>query len=208
MKELEFDRDNFGRDPFGYSAQAFYQFGVVQALYGLPVDLDSPPKKEDLKNPILWLAHAEALTQAAITLIKTEPDFENMPFEVRAICDSQYCAVALMLIGYSLEISLKAMMIMKNGVDGYIQIEKKHRHHRLHDLSYFVPDLNKKDKAILRLLTHFVYWAGRYPDPGSGREDDATEIFDLSQKHEITGSDLLRLSARVMQYTKQIMSRN
>ncbi|TQO96790.1 hypothetical protein FLM11_17295 [Vibrio cholerae] len=205
LKELEYSRENFGVDPFGYSAQAFYQFGVVKALHGIPVNFDAAPTSEDLKNPILWLAHAEALTQAAITLIKTEPKFENMPFEIRAICDSQYCAVTLMLIGYSLEISLKSMMIMSHGISGYIEIEKKHRHHRLHELSQFIPTLNRKEKAILRLLTHFVYWAGRYPDPGSGREDDATEIFELSETYRITGSDLLRLSAKVMQYTKQVV---
>ncbi|MFQ2026623.1 hypothetical protein ACK355_16020, partial [Aeromonas veronii] len=72
-----------------------------------------------MKNPILWISQAEALTQAAVTIIKSEPGFENMPIQFRGICDSQFCAIGLMLVGYSLEVALKAMMVIKYGTDGY-----------------------------------------------------------------------------------------
>ncbi|TRN52305.1 hypothetical protein DT385_26430, partial [Pseudomonas syringae] len=119
-----------------------------------------------LKNPILWLTQAQAMSDAAFAVLSTEQSFQNMPAPVRGICESQYCAIVLMLVGYSLEISLKAMLIVQKGITGYTEIENKIRHHRLEDLASFIPELTKKDKAILRGLTHFVSWAGRYPDPG------------------------------------------
>ena len=95
-----------------------------------------------------------------------------------------------MLVGYSLEIALKGMLLLEMDVDKYKEAESKRKHHRLHDLSFFIPDLSTKDKAILRGLTYFVYWSGRYPDPGSGKEREADEIFKLSEKHQISAKDL------------------
>lgn len=158
-----------------------------------------------MKNPILWISQAEALTQAAVTIIKSEPGFENIPIHFRGICDSQFCAIGLMLVGYSLEVALKAMMVIKHGTDGYKEIEKKNRHHRLHVLAELVPDLTNKDKAILRGITHFVYWAGRYPDPGSGREDDASEIFLIAEENEITAKDIFDTASKIMSYTVNIV---
>ena len=135
-----------------------------------------------------------------------EPDLSALPQPINSVCHSQYFAVGLMLVGYSLECCLKAMLIMKNGIQGYTDVEKKHKHHRLEQLAEFVPDLNIKDKAILKALTHFVYWAGRYPDPGSGRESDAEDIFSLSEKHEISANDLFKLTARIMRYSQEVSS--
>lgn len=203
-KYLEPNRKGFECDPFGYSALARHKWGMARTVAGFPVDISKPATTEELKNPLLWLCQARALSDAALIVIKNEPDFKDMPQLVRSVCDSQYCAVGLMLVGYSLEICLKAMMIMKNGIESYIEIEKKHRHHRLHDLAKFVPDLNDKDKAILTMLTHFVYWAGRYPDPGFGKENDAEEIFTLSEKFKISAKDLFVLSSRIMGEAKKI----
>ncbi|BEE18157.1 hypothetical protein VAWG006_24100 [Aeromonas enteropelogenes] len=164
-----------------------------------------PPTNEILKNPILWISQAEALTQAAVTIIKSEPKFENMPIHFRGICDSQFCAIGLMLIGYSLEVTLKAMMVINHGIDGYKAIEKKNRHHRLHVLADVVPGLTDKDKAILQGITHFVYWAGRYPDPGSGREDDASEIFSIAEENEITAKDVFYVASKIMAYTINVV---
>lgn len=105
-----------------------------------------------------------------------------------------------MLVGYSLEISLKAMIIMKCGLDDFIQREKKLRHHRLESLADFIPGLSKKDRAILRGLTHFVYWAGRYPDPGLKDVDKLEEIYDLAEGYEVTAKELFHLAGRVMGY--------
>ncbi|WNF47915.1 hypothetical protein RHP75_05640 [Pseudomonas sp. SG20056] len=206
-KYLDPDRTGFSKDPFGYSALARHKWGVASSLAGFPVDISKPATSDELKNPVLWMSQAHALTQAAIAVIKADQKFELMPPNIRGVCDSQYCAVGLMLVGYSLEICLKSMIIAKHGVDGYTKLEKKTRHHRLHELASFIPDLSDKELAILKGLTHFVYWAGRYPDPGSGREDDAEEIFDISERNEISAHDLFKLSARVMGYAQEVIAR-
>jgi len=97
-----------------------------------------------------------------------------------------------MLVGYSLEVCLKAMILLRLGVDEFTKQEKSHFHHNLEELSNFIPNLSEKDKAILNGLSHFVVWAGRYPDPGSKRVGNAVDVFDISEKYEITGKDLFR----------------
>jgi len=194
MTHLQPNRGDFESDPFGYCASARNKWGLAS----------KPATSEDLKSPILWMSQAHALTEAAITVIRRKPDFSEIPESIRSACDSQYCAVAQLLVGYSLEISLKGMLIMKMGFSDYSSTEKLHTHHRLEDLADFVPDLSVKDKAILRILTSFVTWAGRYPDPGGGKEDKLEEIFSLSEKHEITASELFGLAARVMGHTKEV----
>lgn len=113
---------------------------------------------------------------------------------------AQYCAAALMLVGYSLEICLKSMVIIREGVEGFTKIEKMH-HHRLHDLAAFIPGLSSRDTAVLRALTHLVSWAGRYPDPGSGKAQQVEDVFNLGEKHRLTARDVFDVAARVMQYT-------
>jgi hypothetical protein len=109
-----------------------------------------------------------------------------------------------MLVGYSLEICLKAMLILTKGVEAYTSSEKRYLHHRLEELAEFIPDLDAKDKAILRVLTQFTTWAGRYPDPGSGREDNAEAIFALSERHQVAARDLFALAARVMNHSQKL----
>jgi hypothetical protein len=203
-KYLKPNREDFGNDPFGYSALARHKLAIASTFAGFSVDISKPATSEELKNPLLWISQAHALSEAAIAVIEKEQEFEVMPYSVRSVCDSQYCAVGLMLVGYSLEICLKSMIIIKEGIEGYKNIEKTTRHHRLHELAKYVPDLTKKEIAILRGLTHFVYWAGRYPDPGSGKEDDAEEIFDIAEKYQITASDLFKLSSRIMHHAQVV----
>ena len=64
--------------------------------------------------------------------------------------------------------------------------------------------LSAKDKAILKALSHFVRWAGRYPDPGFGKQSHAEEIFALSEGFQISAKDLFGLAARIMQITLSI----
>ena len=202
------DRKGFESDPFGYSALAWHKWGMAQTIAGFPVNVAQPPTSKDLKSPILWLTQAHAMSEAACIVIQNEPDLTHLPILVKGVCDSQYCAVGLMLVGYSLEICLKAMLIMKKGVDIYTTEEKQHKHHRLERLAEFVPDLSVKDKAILQTLTYFVTWAGRYPDPGLGREAESEQIFSLSERHQVAAKDLFQLSARVMAYSRQVANRN
>ncbi|MFZ2630765.1 MAG: hypothetical protein WA081_03810 [Desulfosalsimonadaceae bacterium] len=199
------NRAKFKQDPFGYSASAWLKWAVIQNVSGLSIDPERPPNSEDLKSPVLWLSHARAMSEAGVVVLKSEPALDQMPDLLKGVCDSQYCAVGLMLVGFSLEICLKAMLIIRLGITTFVQEERKHRHHRLEELAEFVPNLSLKDKAILRMLTHFVVWAGRYPDPGSGRENKAEEIFNVAEQFEISADDLFDLSVRVMGHTKQVV---
>lgn len=199
------NRDGFGNDPFGYSALAWHKWGMAQTLAGYSVDITKPPTKEDLKSPVLWLSQAHALSEAARVVIQNTPNLDHLPIYVKGVCDCQYCAVGLMLVGYSLEICLKAMLIMNKGTQLYIDEEKNYKHHNLEKLGEFIPDLNRKERAILRVLSHFVLWAGRYPDPGSGREENTEEIFVISEKYKISAKELFELSVRIMGYSQRIV---
>src|SRR5881394_1169613 len=196
--------DGFASDPFGYSALAWQKWIMVQVIAGFDLDPSKPPTSADLKSPVLWLTQAHAMSEAAMAVIKTAPNLESMPQDMRGVCHCQYHAVALMLVGYSLEICLKAMLIIKKGIGTYAAEEKKHHHHRLDTLAEFIPELSEREKAILKVLTHFVTWAGRYPDPGSGREAHSEEIFTLSEQHQIAAKDLFAVATRVMQHAKHV----
>lgn len=204
---IEPDRKAFAADPIGYSGLAWHKWETAKLVAGVIEQPNESPTKEDLKSPILWLSQAHALTEAARVLIQTQPTWEAMPQMVRGMCDCQYCAVALMLVGYSLETCLKAMLIIKHGVDEYISREKTFHHHHLEELASFLPNVSEKDKAILKALTHFTVWAGRYPDPGSNRTGEATETSSLSEKHEIAGRDLFDLAARVMKHVQSLVAK-
>jgi hypothetical protein len=163
------------------------------------------PTPADLKNPVIWMTQAHALSEAATVLVKSSPSFESMPVLARGICDGQFCAVALMLVGYSLEVCLKAMELMRRGVDEYAANERELRHHDLRRLAHFVPDLSEKDMAVLEGLTHFVVWAGRYPDPGGGREEHRERVFALAERHQIAGRDLFGTATRVMAHASVVV---
>ena len=194
------DRELFNSDPAGYSRSAWMRWAMIASSHGGDLDPSRPPSSSDLKQPILWLAQAEALTQAASALIGHQPTFDSMPKEVRGICDSQYCATALMLVGYSLEVCLKAMIILRLGREAYESEENAHMHHRLHKLADFMGHLSRKDKAVLEVLSHFVAWAGRYPDPGVKFIMKHEQIFELSEAHSITAHDIFDVASRVMRH--------
>lgn len=197
-------KDGFALDPFGYGALAWHKWAMAQTLAGYSIDLEAGPTSEDLKSPVLWLSHAHAMAEAARVLIQGNPNLDPMPEDIRGVCHCQYHAVALMLVGYSLEICLKAMLIIKKGIGSYQAEEKKHHHHSLEKLAGFIPGLSYKDEATLKTLSHFVRWAGRYPDPGFGKESHAEEIFILSEGHQVNSKELFTLVARIMGYTSQV----
>lgn len=199
------DENGFSKDPFGYSALAWHKWGILATAHGFTIDINNPPTVADLKNPILWLSHAHALSEAAACLVRSPQTFGSMLPGIRTICDSQYHAVALMLVGYSLEVCLKAMILIRLGVEEFTRQEKNHFHHRLDELANFIPNLSEKERAILKGLTHFVIWAGRYPDPGSRRVNDAEGVFEISEKHEISAKDLFELSTKVMKHVQTVV---
>jgi len=194
----------FNSDPLGYGALAWHKWAMVQTLAGFDPDLRKGPRSEDLKSPVLWLSHAHAISEAARVLLAGTPNLEPMPADMRGVCHCQFYAVALMLVGYSLEVCLKAMMIIRKGIAVYQAEEKKYFHHSLDKLAEFVPDLTEKDKAILKGLSHFVRWAGRYPDPGFGKEAHAEEIFTLAERYQISAKDLFALAAHIMSYASKM----
>ena len=197
------NRNSFRADPFGYSISASSRWALAQHVVGgLDTDPTKPPTTLDLKCPVLWLLQAQALTEAATRVLKTEPEWENVPVCLKGVCDSQYCAAGLMLVGYSLEVCLKAMLVLTKGAEAYALAEKAHKTHDLVKLADLIPGLGEKDKAILEELTLFVLWAGRYPDPGSGREKEIERVFTLTEKHQIAARDLFGLAARVMGHIK------
>lgn len=205
--EIKPSPNGFGLDPFGYSALAWYKWSLVQALAGFETNPEKGPSAEDLKSPVLWLTHAHALSEAAVALVRNPPNLAPIPTELQGACHCQYHAVALMLVGYSLEVVLKAMVIMTKGVKAYSEEERQYRHHNLEKLAEFIPNLSLKDKATLRCLTHFSSWAGRYPDPGFGRLAHAGEIFEISEANEISAKELFELATRVMRHAQVVAHR-
>lgn len=199
-------KDGFERDPFGYGALAWHKWAMAQNLAGYFVDLKAGPVEDDLKSPVLWLSHAHAMSEAARVLLQGVPNLEAMPESVRGACHCQYHAVALMLVGYSLEICLKAMLIIKKGIATYKAEEKAHHKHNLDQLASFVPDLTAKDQATLKVLSHFVRWAGRYPDPKFGNLRQAEEIFTLSERHQVSAKEFFTLAARIMAYSSNVIA--
>ena len=200
------DRAMFAADPFGYCLLAWHKWGTSLTLAGFSVAPKAFPNSADLKSPVLWLTQAHALSEAAAAVFKQKPTWQSMPPSVRSMCDSQYCAAGLMLVGYSLEICLKGLLILTKGLEHYTNEERQFQHHNLVRLAELVPGLTEKDKAILRALTHFTEWAGRYPDPGSGRDAKVKEIFSLSEHHQIAARDLFALAACVMNHAQVVVN--
>lgn len=184
---------------------AWMKWACLQENAGLPVDPQKPPTSANLKSPILWLSHSIALSEAAVTLLRIEPTFEHLLPEMRGVCDTQYCAVGLMLVGYSLEVCLKAMVIIRDGPESYASDEKAFQHHKLAELASFIPGLSEKDKAILELLTHFSTWAGRYPDPGTRRIQFHEQVFQISETNQISAKELFLLASRVQRHVQTLI---
>jgi|SRR5882672_2161438 len=203
---LEPDRTKFAADPFGYSALAWHKWGTARTVARYSADPKAFPASADLKSPIFWLTQAHALTEAAKAVFDKQPGWETMPLPVRSMCDSQYCAAGIMLVGYSLEICLKGLLILTKGVASYTKDERQFQHHKLDLLAAQILSLSDKDKAILRVLTHFTEWAGRYPDPGAGRDAKVEEIFSVSEQFQVAGRDLFALAARVMKHTQVVVN--
>lgn len=201
------NKNGFEVDPLGYSALGWHKWAMAQTLAGFDIDMEKGPTSGDLKSPVLWLSHAHAMSEAAHAILAGTPNLEPMPANIHGVCHCQYHAVALMLVGYSLKVCLKAMMIIKKGINAYQVEEKDYRHHNLERLANFVPDLSEKDKAILKGLSHFVRWAGRYPDPRFGKQAHAEEIFTLSEGYQINAKDLLIVAARIMGYASKVANK-
>lgn len=188
----------FAKDPFGYSTSGWHRLQIVRARIGYHVDLDREPTAKDLMEPLLWLSHAKALTESARVLLQGSPN-GDVPEVLREIYSCQYYASVIMQISYSIEACLKALIVLRDGVDSFVRNEHAHKTHNLNKLSEHFTKTTKKEEAILRNLTHFSEWAGRYPNPGTAKIGKYSEINTLSTKHRITLEDLFALSAKTFQ---------
>lgn len=210
LQNLQPNQEKFGNDPFGYAGCTWVQF-VLAAQYVGVTDSPNPdefPTSEDLKRPSLWFSQSMTLSLAGFKLLELEPEYSDSPVFLHGMRDSQFRAIGLMLIGYSLEVTLKGMLIVKEGIDAYAENEKQYFTHDLVKLAVFIPGLNDKDKAILVQFTHFLTWAGRYPDPGSKRIKFAAEIHELSEKYQITMGDVVELADKVSKHVAVVVSEN
>lgn len=94
-------RRRFATDPFSRSVLAWDRWTSAVEAAGVDDGPKGPPETGDLKSPVLWMAHAQALTEAAEVVRRKEPTFAHKPLILREMCDGQYCAVGLMPVGYS-----------------------------------------------------------------------------------------------------------
>jgi hypothetical protein len=111
----------------------------------------------------------------------------------------------LMLVGYSLEICLKAMAIIEHGSSYYASNEKKYYHHRLNALAEFVPELNDKELEVLKLLSEFSTWAGRYPDPGKSDQNRFNEVWRSSETLGASLRDVLDVAIKIRNHAQSIV---
>lgn len=61
-------------------------------------DISKPATAIDLKSPVLWMTQADALSEAAISVLKREPNLEHLTIYTKGVCHCQHHAVALMLV--------------------------------------------------------------------------------------------------------------
>ena len=110
---------------------AFKKWKAIQILNGdKSIAYENPHQEEELKSPVLWMSHSLALAKAAETLLLNDPDFDLMEDNsMNGLAHYQYYATALMLVGYNLEVTLKNMIIINNGIDDYISNESKYMTH-------------------------------------------------------------------------------
>ena len=180
----------FNSDPFGYCSTVWHEWNCVQERAGFSISFPKSPTSEELKNPIFWICQSKSLSESAKILIRTEPDFSAMPATMYSICHRQYLASSLMLMGYSLEVLFKALSIQQLGIEAYTKKERKYFSHRLTWLVGQHTEINSQERAVLECLTHFIYWAGRYPDHGTGEESKLEDIFLISEGNKISMKEL------------------
>lgn len=130
-----------------------------KAPLSLPADFEEWAYEQSGKNPLAWRYSAENLLTAARAVKKEVKDFGGMMHSL--------AAVEAMLLGFAIECLLKAIYIkgentlVKQGRYAHIP------HAADHDLIQLAVaakvSLTKVEKVVLRKLTPFILFAGRYP---------------------------------------------
>lgn len=192
------DRERFIADPFGYAGLGVDRWRFIKAMNGGHDSPEDPVSISDLNDPMLWLSQSQAITAAAVALMKVQPNFDHLPEEFHGILDGQVCATILMLVGYSLEVCCKAVILLEEGPESADQFT----HHKIQELVKYVGPLDEKQEIILGLLTEHCYWAGRYPSPKKNTES-FERIHKLSTQYEITAGDLFATAGHVQKLCGQ-----
>ena len=195
----------FESDPFGYCSTVWHEWINIQMRAGHHVNAEKSPSSDELKNPIFWICQAKSLSESAKILLRSEPDFSAMPDSMYSICYRQYLASSLMLFGYSLELLFKGISIQQLGIEAYTKNERDYFSHRLADLVRRHIKISSKEQAILECLSHFIYWAGRYPDHGTGKESKLEDIFTLSEKKEISMTELSETLGKLVKFATRLI---
>lgn len=86
-KLLPAGRQDFAKTPFGYSALGPMKWEDPCRAAGVSIDPPNLTPSEVLKNPILWMTQAQAMSDAAFAVLTTEQRFQTMPSQVRGICE-------------------------------------------------------------------------------------------------------------------------
>lgn len=133
-------------------------------------DVDVPPDQRAFnafgKSAILWMEHSRELFRSARFLVEERKHAEN---EITHLFQAP---IALMLGAYALETILKMVIVAEYGdTNGfnYDSIEAKDFLPTVHDLPALAERaklrINKVDRSLLKKLTRYSIWAGRYPIP-------------------------------------------
>jgi len=88
---------------------------------------------------------------------------------IKSSCTRNYC----LLLGLSYELLFKSIIVLKNG-SGNVS--------RIHDLVELAKTckyaLNEKETQLFMLLSHYILWAGKYPEPKTvDQSDDFQKVF-------------------------------
>jgi len=113
---------------------------------------------------ILWLAMKDENKSIFISQLGLDKNIN-----LNSACQKNYC----MLLGLSFELIIKAIIAAKNN------IEKIPETHALIDIVKNINiNLTDKDLKILRLLSDYIVWAGKYPSPKKNYQlEDYKKIF-------------------------------
>jgi hypothetical protein len=116
---------------------------------------------------VVWHAYGDERTAISAALLGFEQGFP-VGFALQPV----FCSLA----GLSIEVLLKAIL---KGIS--LPVNKTHR---LVDLATSTGIIiSNDDEIILRSMTEYIYWAGRYPTPsGPDKWTDAQEVFDRQRR--------------------------
>jgi hypothetical protein len=124
---------------------------------------------EDRKAPYRWTMSAERLKRSAeILFAHTEAHFEDgEPVNIEDCCLGVHTSAQL-LLGYAVELAIKGYLLQK-GLKTFGEITKGDLANHNLESQFRMTKLQCSPERLwlLRQLTQYILWAGRYPLPRS-----------------------------------------